>query len=81
MLKIEEMGYASTSMKIPIFDGTESSKYQDWEDDMIAVFEYHDLKEYVGLDWKYKDVPEKTTSGPNKVLQRKETKKMQSNLV
>ena len=75
MVKTEEMGYASTLMKIPIFDGTERSKYQDWEDDMIAVLEYHNLEEYVGIDWKDKDVPEKTDSDPNKVLQRKEIKK------
>ena len=74
MVKTEEMGNASTLMKIPIFDGTERSKYQDWEDDMIAVLEYHDLEECVEIDWKDKDVPEKTESDPNKVLERKEMK-------
>ena len=36
----EESMYTSTSMKVPVFDGTDRSKYQDWEDDMIAVLEY-----------------------------------------
>ena len=71
MVKAEEMGYASTSMKIPNFDGTEHSKYQDWEDDMIAVLEYHDLEEYVGIDWKNKDIPEKTSSDSKKYLNTK----------
>ena len=48
---------------------------------MIAVLEYHDLEEYVGLDWKDKDVPEKTAFDPNKVLQHKEMKKCKAILV
>ena len=34
----DENKYASSAMRFPIFDGTDKSKYQEWEDDLIAVF-------------------------------------------
>ena len=40
---------ASSVMKIPIFNGTDRSKYQEWEDDLIAILEYHDLEEYTEI--------------------------------
>ena len=52
MTSTEDTAYASSSMKVPIFDGSDRSKYQEWEDDLIAVLEYLDLEEYVGPDWK-----------------------------
>ena len=68
MTSNEEITYASTSMKIPIFDGTDRSKYQEWEDYLIAVLEYHDLEEYVGSDWKDTKIPEKSDTDPMKIL-------------
>ena len=40
---------ASSVMKIPIFNGTDRSKYQEWEDDLIAILEYHDFEEYTEI--------------------------------
>ena len=45
-MNTEESNMASSSMKIPIFNGIDRSKYQEWEDDLIAILEYHDLEEY-----------------------------------
>ena len=81
MTSKEEMGYASSTMKIPIFDGTDRSKYQEWEDDVIAVLEYHDLEEYDSTDWKDKKITEKTDTDNLKILQRKEMKKTKAILV
>ena len=81
MTSNEEMAYASSSMKIPIFDGADRTRYQEWEDDLIAVLEYHDLEEYVGTDWKDKKIPEKSETDPMKILQRKEMKKTKAILV
>jgi len=81
MTSKEDVGYASSSMKIPIFDGTDRSKYQEWEDDVIAVLEYHDLEEYVSTDWKDKKIPEKSDTDNMKILQRKEMKKTKAILV
>lgn len=77
----EETNFASSSMKIPIFDGSDRSKYQEWEDDMLAILEYHDLEEYVELAWKDKDMPSKTDTNANKILQRKEMKRAKAILV
>ena len=73
--------YASSSMKIPIFDGTDRSKYQDWEDDVVAILEYHDLEEYIESDWKDVKMPEKSETDETKILQRKEMKKAKAILV
>ena len=81
MTSNEEVAYASSSMKIPIFDNTDRSKYQDWEDDVIAVLEYHDLEECVSTDWKDKKIPDKTETDAVKILQRKEMKKTKAILV
>ena len=76
-----ESNFASASMKIPIFNGSDRSKYQDWEDDMLAVLEYHDLEEYIDEDWKDKKMPLKTETDELKTLQRKEMKKAKAILV
>ena len=68
-------------MKIPIFDGSDRTKYQEWEDDILAVLEYHDLEEYVGDVWKNKKIPEKTDTDATKTLQRREMKKAKAILV
>ena len=71
----DENAYASSSMKIPIFNGTDRSRYQEWEDDMMAVLQFHDLEKYVEPGWKEKKAPAKTETDADKVLQRKEMKK------
>ena len=75
MKATEESNLVSSSMKIPVFDGMDRTKYQDWEDDIFAVLEYHDLEEYVEEDWKDKPIPSKTEQSSIKILQRKEMKK------
>ena len=77
----DEIKYASSTMKIPIFDGTDKSKYQVWEDDLMAVLEYHDIEEYVGKDWKDKKMPDKTNVNDEDILHRKEMKKAKAILV
>ena len=77
----EEIKYASSSMKIPIFDGTDKSKYQEWEDDLIAVFEYHNIEEYVEEAWKDIKMPVKSNTSDQEILQRKEMKKAKAILV
>ena len=47
----DDRNFASSSMKIPIFDGTDRTQYQAWADDLFAVLQYHDLEEYVESDW------------------------------
>ena len=81
MTSNDEGAYTSSSMKIPIFNGSDRSKYQEWEDDVIAVLEYHDLEEYIESDWKDKKMPIKTETDEKKVLQRKEMKKAKAILV
>ena len=71
----EETKFASLSMKMPIFYGSDKSGYQVWEDDVIAVLEYHDIEEYVEDRWKDKNMPDKTNTGDLAILQRKEMKK------
>ena len=46
----EEFKFISSESKISIFDGTDKSKYQLWEDDLIAILEYHDIEEYIEND-------------------------------
>ena len=75
MKATEESNLVSSSMKIPVFDGMDRSKYQDWEDDIVAVLEYHDLEEYIEEEWKGKPIPPKTDRTDEKILQRKEMKK------
>ena len=77
----DENKYASSSMKIPIFDGMDKSKYQEWEDDLIAVLEYHDIEEYVDEAWKDVKMPAKTDTDDTAILQRKEMKKAKAILV
>ena len=77
----EDSNFASSSMKIPIFDGSDRSKYQDWEDDLIAILEYHDLKEYLEDIWKDVDMPLKTDKTESKLLERKEMKKSKAIIV
>ena len=77
----DEIKYASSSMKIPIFNGTDKSKYQEWEDDLIAVFEYHDIEEYVEDDWKDIKMPDKSNTSDLETRQRKEMKKAKAILV
>ena len=71
----EDIAYASSSMKIPIFNGTDRSKYQEWEDDLLAVLEYHDLEEYVQSSWKDKKMPYKSSTDDTEIRKRKEMKK------
>ena len=77
----DESKYASSTMKIPIFDGSDKSKYQNWEDDLLAVLEYHDIEEYVEESWKDRKMPDKTSSDENSRLQRKEMKKAKAIIV
>ena len=49
----------SSSLKVPIFDGKDKSKFQEWADDMYATLQYYDLEEYVELEWKDKAIPAK----------------------
>ena len=81
MTSSDDVAYASSSMKIPIFNGTDRSKYQDWEDDIIAVLQYHDLEEYVEDVWKDKNMPLKTSADDKELLQKKEMKKAKAILV
>ena len=71
----DETNFASSSMKIPIFDGVDRTRYQEWEDDILAILQYHDLEEYVEEGWKGKAIPAKTETDSTKILQRKEMKK------
>ena len=68
-------------MNIPIFYGSERSKYQDWEDDLIAILEYHDLEDYLEDIWKDVDMPLKTDKTESKLLERKEMKKAKAIIV
>ena len=77
----DENKYALSAMRIPIFDGTDKSKYQEWEDDLIAVLEYHDIEEYVEEDWKDVKMPDKANKSEEEILQRKEMKKAKEILV
>ena len=77
----DENKYALSAMRIPIFDGTDKSKYQEWEDDLIAVLEYHDIEEYVEEDWKDVKMPDKANKSEEEILQRKEMKKAKAILV
>ena len=77
----EETKFASLSMKIPIFDGSDKSGYQVWEDDVIAVLEYHYIEEYVEDSWKDKNMPDKTNADDLEILQRKEIKTAKAILV
>ena len=76
-----ETKFASLSVKLPIFDGSDKSGYQVWEDDVIAVLEYHDIEEYLEDSWKDKNMPDKTNTGDLAILQRKEMKKAKAILV
>ena len=38
----------SNSLKVPIFDGKDKSKFQEWADDMYATLQFYDLEVYVG---------------------------------
>ena len=75
MTATEDANYASSSMKIPVFDGVRRTKYQEWEDDIFAVLQYHNLEEYVEEGWQGKSTPAKTETDAAKVLQHKEMKK------
>ena len=77
-MNTEESNMASSVMKIPIFNGTDRSKYQEWEDDLIAILEYHDLEEYTEIEWKDKEIPVKGGTDAKLILQRKEMKKAKS---
>ena len=50
-MSIEDRKYASSSMKLPIFDGIDRTKYQDWADNLFTVLQYHDLEEYVESEY------------------------------
>ena len=67
----EEVSFASSSMKIPIFDGVDRTKYQEWEDDIFAILQYHDLEEYVEVEWKDKEIPAKTEKDEGKSFKEK----------
>ena len=56
MVTIEETSFASSSMKIHIFDGMDRSKYQDWNDNLFAILQFSDLEEYIESGWKDKDI-------------------------
>ena len=58
-------------MKIPVFDGVDRTKYQEQEDDVFAILQYHELEEYVESEYIGKDTPAKTETGSDKILQRK----------
>ena len=75
MTSSDDVLYASSSMKIPILNGTNRSKYQDQENDSIAVLQYYDLEKYVEDVWKGKDMPLKTRTNDKKLLQREKMKK------
>jgi len=77
----EDSNFVSSSMNIPIFDGSERSKYKDWEDDLIAILEYHDLEEYLEDIWKDVDMPLKTDKTKSKLLERKEMNKAKAIIV
>ena len=77
-MNTEESNMASSSMKIPIFNGIDRSKYQEWEDDLIAILEYHDLEEYTEEEFKDVDIPDKGGTNAKLILQRKEMKKAKS---
>ena len=68
-------------MKIPIFDGSNKSGYQVWENYVIAILEYHDIEEYVEDSWKDKNMPDKTNTIDLEILQLKEMKKSNAILV
>ena len=72
----DNRNFASSSMKIPIFDGTDRTQYQAWADDLFAVLQYHDLDEYVEWDWQGEDIPAKTETDSTRLLNRKEMKKV-----
>ena len=42
----------SSSRKVPIFDGKDKSKFQEWADDMYATLQYYDLEEYDSVKGK-----------------------------
>ena len=65
----------SSSLKVPIFDGKDKSKFQEWVDDMYATLQYYDLEEYVEVEWKDKAIPAKNVTGDKELLPRKEMKK------
>ena len=65
----------SNSLKVPIFDGKDKSKFQEWADDMYATLQYYDLEEYVEVEWKDKPIPAKSVTDVKQLLQRKEMKK------
>ena len=77
----EETKFTSLSMKIPIFDGSDKSRYQVQEDYVIDVLEYHDIEESVEDSWKDKNMPDKTNTGDLAILQREEIKKAKAILV
>ena len=77
----EETKFSSLSMKIPIFDGSDKSGYQVWEDDVIAVLEYHDIEEYLEDSWNDNNMTDETNTGDLAILQRKEIKKAKGILV
>ena len=65
----------SNSLKVPIFDGKDKSKFQEWVDDVYATLQYYDLEEYVEVEWKDKPIPAKSITYVKQLLQRKEMKK------
>ena len=65
----DEIEYVSSTMKIPIFDGADKSKYQVWEDYLMAVLEYHDIEEYIEESWKDKKMPKKNNTSDIVILQ------------
>ena len=46
----DDRNFASSSMKIPIFDGTDRTYYQAQADNLFAIFKYHDLEENIESD-------------------------------
>ena len=66
----DDRNFASSSMKIPIFDGTDRTQYQAWADDFFDVSQYHDLDEYVESDWRGKYIPTKNWNGFYKVIEQ-----------
>ena len=77
----DEIKYASSSMKIPIFDRTDKSKYQEWEDNLIAVFEYHHFEEYVEDTWKDIKMPDKYNTSDQEIWQQKEMERAKAILI
>ena len=74
-MSLNETNTFSSSLKVPIFDGKNKSKFQEWVDDMYTILQYYDLEEYVEVEWKGKPIPAKSATDDKELLQRKEMKK------